>query len=469
MNFASFPYLLFLTASLFVYFFLKKQSRAVFLLFASYLFYSLFGLGFAALMLITTLITYTSSYYCYYSVSNKKRKTFFYLGLSLDLLIFVLFKYIHIIDIDIMNWPNWSVQKLLIPIGISFYTFKTVGYCIDIYKRKYEPENSFVYYALSVSFFPQLIAGPIEKAVTISSQFKQDNNFRLQHCIDGGKLILWGLFKKIVIADSIAQLINPVFNDIYSYKGLDYIIVFIAFTYQVYTDFSGYSDIAIGSAKCFGINLPANFNKPFFAKNLSEFWRRWHITFYMWFKEYIYDTLLKGNKKQSKISTSFKIAVVFFLVGLWHGATLNYLCYVFMAYIWLLSEFITRNGRRTILEKIHLKPDSFILRIINYISIILMVSCFEIFFKGDTLSYSVYIFKHIFPLHLYHFKMIHVLLILFYIAVFELLHYFQISPTGDCFEGIKRFSLRLLLYIFVLFSILLLSSRPEVTFQYYQF
>ena len=469
MNFASFPYLLFLAASLLVYFFLKKQSRAVFLLFTSYLFYSLFGFGFAALMLITTIITYAASYYCYYSISNKKRKIFFYLGLLLYLLIFVLFKYIHIIDINIMNWPNWSIQKLLVPIGISFYTFKTIGYCIDIYKRKYEPESSFVYYALSVSFFPQLIAGPIEKAVTISSQFKRDDNFKLQNCINGGKLILWGLFKKIVIADSIAQLINPVFNDIHAYKGLDYIIAFIAFTYQVYTDFSGYSDIAIGSAKCFGIDLPANFNKPFFAKNISEFWRRWHITFYSWFKEYIFDTLLKGNLKQSKISTAIKIAVVFLLVGLWHGATLNYLCYVLTAYVWLLSEFITRKGRRFALERVYLKPDSFMLRIINYVSIILMISCFEVFFKGDTLSYSIYIFKHIFPLHLYHFKMANILFILFYIIMFESLQYFQISPTGTCFEGIKKFSLRLALCIFILFSILLLSSRPEVTFQYYQF
>lgn len=469
MNFASFPYLLFLAVSVFLYFFLRKQSSALFLLVASYFFYSLFGFGFAALMLITTIITYSTAYNCYYSSTDKTRKAFFILGISLDLLIFILFKYIHIIDIDVMNWPNWSVQKFLIPIGISFYTFKTIGYCIDIYKRKYAPENSFVYYALSVSFFPQLIAGPIEKSVTISSQFKQSTSFQLQNCIDGGKLILWGLFKKIVIADSIAQLINPVFNDIYHYKGLDYVIVFIAFTYQVYTDFSGYSDIAIGSAKCFGINLPANFNKPFFAKNLSEFWRRWHITFYKWFKEYIYDTILKGNQKQSPFSTALKIGVVFILVGLWHGATLNYLFYVLTAYVWLLAEFATRKYRRSIIERGNFNENSMLIKSLNYFTIIMMISCFEVFFKGDTLSYSFYVFKHIFPLHLYHFKTINIFFIFIYIVFFEALQYFQLSPTGSCFEGIKKYSFRLTLYIIILFTILLLSSRPEVTFQYYQF
>jgi D-alanyl-lipoteichoic acid acyltransferase DltB (MBOAT superfamily) len=469
MNFASFPYLLFLATSIFVYFLLKKQMRAIFLLFASYFFYSLFGFGFAALMLITTIITYSTSYHCYYSIGNKKRKAFFYLGLFLDSLIFILFKYIHIIDIHIMNWPNWSPQKLLIPIGISFYTFKTIGYCIDIYKRKYAPESSFIYYALSVSFFPQLIAGPIEKSVTISSQFKQGKNFQLQNCIDGGKLILWGLFKKIVIADSIAQIINPIFNNITDYNGIDLAIALIAFPYQIYADFSGYSDIAIGSAKCFGINLPANFNKPFFAKNLSEFWRRWHITFYKWLKEYIYDTILKGSYKQSQISSALKIAVIFLLVGLWHGATLNYLFYVLTAYVWLLAEFMTRKYRISLLEKAHIKTGSFILRIINYLFIILMFASFVGFLKGNTLNYSFYIFKHIFPLHLHHFKMINPLHILVYIIIFETLQYFQISPTGTCFEGIKKFSLRLALYVFILFSILLLSSRSEITFQYYQF
>ena len=468
MNFASLPYLVFLVIVVAIYFSISKKYKSYFLLIASYFFYSIFGFGFAALMLITSGVTYYFSLLSYKSTDHKKRKQFFYLGIIIDLLLFILFKYVHIIDIDVMNWPNFTVQKVLIPIGISFYTFKTVGYCIDIYKRKYEPIKSFTKYALSVSFFPQLIAGPIEKSKTICHQLNH-SSYHKQNIIAGGKLILWGLFKKIVIADSIAQIINPVFNNINSYNGLDYWIVFFAFTYQVYADFSGYSDIAIGSAKCFGVDLPANFNKPFFAKTISEFWRRWHITLYKWFKEYVYDALLKGNEKQSKISTILKIAVVFLLVGLWHGATLNYICYVLTAYSWLLIEFSTRNARRKVLGRIYLKSDSYVIKIINYFFIILMISSFEIFFKGNTISYSVYIFKHLFPLHLYNFKFMNIFYIILSIFVLEFLQYFQISPTGNCFEGIKTFSIRLLLYLFLIFSILIMSSRPELTFQYYQF
>lgn len=469
MNFASFPYLFFLCIVILIYFSLKSNNRILFLLIASYFFYSIFGVGFSALMLLTSIVTFTTSHYCYYSNSRKKQKLFFYVGLLIDLLIFILFKYIHIIDVDIMNWPNWSTQSILIPIGISFYTFKTVGYCIDIYKRKYPPEKSFVYYALSVSFFPQLIAGPIEKSVVIITQLKQNSKFNIESFIEGSKLILWGLFKKIVIADSIALIINPVFNNITDYSGIDLIIALVAFPYQIYTDFSGYSDIAIGSAKCFGINLPANFNKPFFSKNLTEFWRRWHITFYKWIKEYIYETVLKGDQKQSQFNTALKIGIIFIIVGLWHGATLNYFLYVSTAYVWLLLEFSSRKHRKLILEKLYIKDNSFIIKTINYLFIIIMFSSFVVFLKGNSLEYSVYIFKNIFPLHLSHLKIISPLSILLYISVFELLQYFQISPISHCFEGIKKSYVRLTLYVIILFSILLLSSRPEVTFQYYQF
>jgi alginate O-acetyltransferase complex protein AlgI len=470
MNFASFPYLLFLTTVVVIYFIIGKSGyRNLFLLLASYFFYSTFGLGFMLLMAITTVITYYSSYHSYSSNNIKHRSIFFYSGLIIDLLIFILFKYVHIINIDIMNWPNWSMQKLLIPIGISFYTFKTIGYCIDVYKRKYPPESSFIYYALSVSFFPQLIAGPIEKSVVISSQFKQNKKFSIRNSIEGGKLILWGLFKKIVIADSIAQIINPIFSNIYGYSGIDFLIVFISFTFQIYADFSGYSDIAIGSAKCFNIILPANFDKPFFSKNISEFWRRWHISFYKWFKEYVYEGILNGNKKESKLLSAIKIGTIFLLVGLWHGATLNFMFYVMTAYIWLIVDNLTRGFRKKCCIYLNISDSSYFLKFINYVFIIMMISCFEIFFKGDTLKYSFHIFKHILPLKLDNFTIANILLILTYILLLETCQFFQLSPTGHCFEGVKNPYLRLVFYVFIIFSIILTSSKPDTAFQYFQF
>lgn len=464
MNFASFPYLFFTLIVLFIYFQVNKKTKPLFLLLASYFFYSLFGFSFAALMLITTVITFVTSNYCYYSKSKVHQKLFFYLGLFLDLLIFILFKYIHIIDIDIMNWPNWSAQKLLIPIGISFYTFKTIGYCIDIYKRKYAPENSFIYYALSVSFFPQLIAGPIEKSHSISFQLKQNDKFNIKNCLEGSKLILWGLFKKIVIADSIAQIINPVFGNITEYSGLDFVFALIGFTYQIYVDFSGYSDIALGSAKCFGVNLPANFNKPFFSKNYREFWTRWHATFSKWLKEYIFDSL-GGISKTNKLKTVFNIFILFLIVGLWHGATLNYIIYAQLAFVFMLLDIITKDFRK----KLFPNRKSTLNKIMSYISIISLIIILSIFFRGASFNDSIYILKHIDSIHFQHLSLQNTLYILSYILVFEFFQYFQVSAEGHCFQGIQNFYLKSLMFIFMLFSILLLNSRPEVTFQYFQF
>lgn len=462
MNFASFPYLLFLAVSVFFYYYLKKQNRALFLLFASYFFYSLFGLGFAALMLITTIITYSTSYNSYYSASNKMRKAFFLLGLSLDLLIFILFKYLHIIDIDFMNWPNWSAQKLLIPIGISFYTFKTIGYCIDVYRRRYPPESSFLYYSLSVSFFPQLIAGPIEKSITISSQIRESTSFEVQICIDGGKLILWGLFKKIVIADGIAQIINPVFSNLEKYHSIDYWIALAAFAYQMYTDFSGYSDIAIGSAKCFGVDLPANFNKPFFSKNFFSFWSRWHISFSKWLKEYIFDYVLNGKKKQSTLMLLLKIWIIFLLVGLWHGATLNFLLYAQLAFILAVIGYSTKSYIKHSNTSVYIKT-------FNYISIMIMLSLLGVFFRLQHNSDSLYVLQHLFELGFPKLKKIALLFLIGYIILFEFMQSLQITDKGHCFEKPSSFYVRLAISLFMTFSILLLHSKPTVAFQYFQF
>jgi D-alanyl-lipoteichoic acid acyltransferase DltB (MBOAT superfamily) len=468
MNFASLPYLFFLAISVAIYYVIGKNHRNKFLLFASYFFYSLFGFGFTSLMLITTLITYYSSYYCYYSVNLKTRKIYLAIGLSLDLLIFILFKYLRIIDLDIMNWPNWSAQKLLIPIGISFYTFKTLGYCIDLYKRKYEPDPSVISYALSVSFFPQLIAGPIEKSIVISQQLNRHEKFKSSKAIYGSKLILWGLFKKIVIADSIALIINPVFSDIYLYKGLDLFVCCLGFAIQVYADFSGYSDIAIGSASFFGVELPPNFNKPYFAKNYREFWVRWHATFSKWLKEYVFEPM-GGVVKNNKLRTIFNIFLLFFIVGFWHGATLNYIIYSQCAFLFILLDIATKDIRKQFFKKIGLLPKSIVLKSINYIAMVLMMTFLAIYFRPQSFKESNYILNNITSLRFHHLTVNKALFIVIYVILLEFLQYFQIHANGHCFEKVNNFYLRACMYCVLLFSIILFGSRPEVTFQYFQF
>lgn len=466
MNFASFPYLVFLAITVWLYYFLNLRFRNIFLLFASYFFYAVFGLGFALLMLVTSLITFVSSHYCYYSVSKVSQKVFFYVGLGLDLAVFILFKYTHLINMDLMNWPHLSVQSLLIPIGISFYTFKTVGYCIDIYKRKYEPERNFVFYALSVSFFPQLIAGPIEKSIIIADQLRKSIQLNLPKIIEGGKLILWGMFKKIVIADSIALLLNPLYSDIQNYRGLDLLIISFAFIYQVYTDFSGYSDIAIGSAKCFGVELPPNFNKPFFATGVRNYWSRWHASMTRWLREYIYIPL--GGNRVSIFKELMIVLLVFVITGLWHGAALNYMLFALTAYFFLLADVATNKFRHALFKRLGI-ANTIVQKVLGYLAITFMVTVMCIFFRPASMSDSIYILQNITNFGPSELKPTTMLYLFGIILLFEMLQYFQITPAGSCFEGVKKFSYRAVMYIAITFSIILSSSKPDMTFQYFQF
>jgi alginate O-acetyltransferase complex protein AlgI len=462
MNFASFPYLVFLALVVLLYFSSGKNYKSYILLGASYFFYFLFGVGFTALMLITTTVTYWTSSKSYYAETLTQRKFYFWLGFTFDLIVFVLFKYFHWIDIHLMNWPNFSAQDLLIPIGISFYTFKTLGYCIDLYKRKYEPIESFHIYALSVSFFPQLIAGPIEKSKTLALQFVKKETFIPQNFINGGKLILWGTFKKVVIADSIAQVINPCFAEIEQYDGIGLWILLLGFTYQIYVDFSGYSDIAIGSAMLFNIYLPANFNKPFFSKSIGEFWSRWHITFSKWLKEYVFDNI-GGVVKGNKLRTVLNIWIIFLLVGFWHGATLNFMLYAMVAFVWFVADVASRKKRKKWFK------NKGKLRIINYITMILLMMTMGIFFRPLYIEDSLYILSHLFSIGNWGISFSKIFIIIGLITSFEFLQYFQRSPTGTCVDGVKHFNVRALLYLLMIFTLIFLSLRADVTFQYYQF
>jgi len=466
MNFASFPYLVFLALSVLLYYSLGKKTRPVFLLLASWFFYAFFGLGFVALMIFTTAVTFISARLSYEARTKSWQQLFLIAGLCIDLAVFILFKYLHIIDTDIMNWPGWGLQKLLIPVGISFYTFKTLGYCIDVYKRKYAPEPSFLYYALSVSFFPQLIAGPIEKSHNIIAQLKTNKTFSAANFSEGSKLILWGLFKKLVIADSIALVINPVFQDVGNYGGFDFAIALFAFIYQIYADFSGYSDIAIGSARCFGVDLPPNFNKSFFSRNVVGFWGRWHSSLSGWLREYVFNSL-GGIARNSNLKTGFNLLVVFLLVGLWHGATINYFFYAIFAFIWMIADILTRNIRKDIFGSRNKR--SLLVWILNYASITFMVASLSVFFRPSQTEDSFFILRSICAWNMQTLKPFHLAYLTFIILFFEVLQSLQINAKGHCFESINNFYLRGVAYVAMTFLIILVSSRPDVTFQYFQF
>ena len=283
-------------------------------------------------MLLLALSTLLDYYYGFYvaSPNKKKAKIFLWLSIINNLGILGIFKYYNffaaqfqhgfqLLGLDI----NPVFLNVVLPVGISFYTFHGMSYVFDIYRGKQKPISDFVNYSVFVSFFPLLIAGPIERANHLLPQIQAKRLFNYSQTIEGCRLILWGFFKKIVIADSLASVVNEIFNNYHSHNAVTLIIGAIAFSFQIYGDFSGYSDIALGTAKLFGFELLSNFKFPYFSRDLAEFWRRWHISLSSWFRDYLYIPL--GGSKQGKLKSVSNTFIIFFVSGLWHGASWNFI------------------------------------------------------------------------------------------------------------------------------------------------
>ena len=273
---------------------------------ASYLFYGWWDWRFLSLIFFSTLVDFTIGQKLRKEQNQLKRKVLLWTSILINLGFLGFFKYYNfflenfITAFSLFGTPiNVQGLNIILPVGISFYTFQTLSYTIDVYKRKLEPTKDFIAFTAFVSFFPQLVAGPIERATNLLPQFYAKRNFDYSKAIDGMRLILWGLFKKVVIADTCSIFVDDIFQNYMNYSGGTLIVGAILFSFQIYCDFSGYSDIAIGTAKLFGINLMTNFRTPYFSRNIAEFWRRWHISLSTWFRDYLYIPL--GGSKVEKI------------------------------------------------------------------------------------------------------------------------------------------------------------------------
>ena len=293
------------------------------LLALSYYFYASWNFSYSLLILTSTVITYFCALLVEKEVFGKKRLWLF-LSLLLNLSILFFYKYFNFTFGLIGSLTGFDLPSLniLLPVGISFYTFQAIGYTIDVYRGNIAPEKNFIDYAVFVSFFPQLVAGPIERSTSLLPQIKEKRKFKISNIRDGFLPILAGLFKKIVIADWLAVVVNTVYSG-KDFNGVYYIIATICFAFQIYCDFSAYTDIATGSAKLFGIDLSINFRAPYFADSVKDFWRRWHISLSSWFKDYLYFPL--GGNRVSKFRASINILIVFAISGLWHGAALTFI------------------------------------------------------------------------------------------------------------------------------------------------
>lgn len=327
MLFNSLQFLLFFPLVCIIYFILKNnKSRIPFLLIASYYFYMNWNPTYAILILISTLLTYLCGIFVEkHNQDKRKKKLFLTISLIINFGILFVFKYFNFINESIFALLEylgirWNVPNLnvLLPVGISFYTFQAVGYSIDVYRGTIKAENNFITYALFVSFFPQLVAGPIERANNLLPQFHEEHKFSYNNAIEGLKLMLWGFFMKVCVADTLSEYVNAVFNNVEHHNGTSLILATIFFTFQIYCDFAGYSNIAIGAAKVMGFRLMENFHRPYFSLNIKEFWRRWHISLSTWFMDYLYIPL--GGNRVKYPRHLLNLMITFLVSGIWHGA-----------------------------------------------------------------------------------------------------------------------------------------------------
>ncbi len=356
MLFTSLNFAIFLPVVFILYWFGTNKNLSlqnILLLLASYFFYASWDYRFLFLLIFSTLLDYFTSIQMFTAENQQKKKFWFWLSISINLGFLGFFKYYNFFTTSFADslsllgiQANFWTLKVILPVGISFYTFHGLSYVIDIYKGRIKPERNFIDYALFVSFFPLLVAGPIERATHLLPQIQKKRDFNYSAAVDGVRQILWGLFKKIVIADNCAKFANTIFNNSNSYSGSTLVLGALFFTFQIYCDFSGYSDIAIGTARLFGIDLLRNFAFPYFSRDIAEFWRRWHISLSTWFRDYLYIPL-GGSKGGTwmKIRNTF---IIFLVSGFWHGANWTFIVWGFLNALYIMPSIILNTNRNNL-------------------------------------------------------------------------------------------------------------------------
>lgn len=356
MIFNSLDFAIFLPIVFGIYWFFlkgKTKSQNILLLFASYVFYGWWDYRFLSLIVFSTLVDYTIGISLSKTSVQSKRKVLLWISILVNLGFLGFFKYYNFflenfVDaFTFLGYPiNSNSLNIILPVGISFYTFQTLSYTIDVYKKRLEPCKRFIEFAAFVSFFPQLVAGPIERATNLLPQFYKKRVFNSLAAREGLRQILWGLFKKVVIADNCAEYANLIFNNSAEYSGVTLFVGALMFTFQIYCDFSGYSDIAIGTSKLFGFKLMRNFAYPYFSRDIAEFWRRWHISLSTWFRDYVYIPL--GGSRGGiwmKIRNTF---IIFIVSGFWHGANWTFIVWGALNAIYFLPLLLSNNNRKNL-------------------------------------------------------------------------------------------------------------------------
>lgn len=487
MLFNSIQFVFFFVIVMALYFAIPYRLRWILLLAASYYFYMTTRPGFIAFILLSTLITYYAGVQMGKKESKSERKKFLLLGLLFNLGLLFLLKYYNFFGESLgFLFTHFQVGykapalQILLPVGISFYTFKSLSYAIDVYRGAQPPERHLGHFALYVAFFPQLLAGPIERATRFLPQVREKFDFDYPRVTKGFRLMLWGLFQKMVIADNLAPLVDAVYNNPTHYQGVSLVLATLFFAFQIYCDFSGYSDIAIGAAQVLGYKTMENFNRPYFSKSVPEFWRRWHISLSTWFRDYLYIPM--GGNRVSIPRWYFNLFIVMLICGFWHGANWTFLMWGGVHGLYLVLSVLTQGMRRKCYGAIRLDR---VPRVHHYlkVAVTFCLVCFAwIFFRANSITDAFYIISHL-PtgwesfFHVQGWKGIPFLgplkfeLVVAFFSMVLLILVHSIERHGPIVEKLSQRPvwLRWLIYYGTVLSILLFGNFGFKQFIYFQF
>lgn len=478
MLFNSIDFAVFLPIVFILYWFVTQKNlklQNALILVASYVFYGWWDWRFLSLVAFSTIIDFVIGIQLSKTSNEKHRKLLLFSSMFMNLGFLGFFKYFNFFLDNFVTAFSFfgsdlsvSSLKIILPVGISFYTFQTMSYTIDVYKRKLEPTNDIIAFGAFVSFFPQLVAGPIERATNLLPQFYSNRLFEYHKAVDGMRQILWGLFKKVVIADNCAYYANQIFNNYEDYNGSTLLLGALFFTFQIYGDFSGYSDIAIGTSRLFGFNLMRNFAFPYFSRDIAEFWRRWHISLSTWFRDYLYIPL-GGSKGGTwmKVRNTF---IIFIVSGFWHGANWTFIIWGALNALYFLPLLLLNKNRNNLHEIAEGKwlPNlkefagmglTFTLTVIAWV-----------FFRSETVTQSLDILQTIFSNSIFSKPTVIPKTVLVLIAIFLIIEWFGRA---------QQFALQKMNFLhwrfarwgvyYILFIMVMWYSGSEQEFIYFQF
>lgn len=486
MLFNSLQFAIFFPVITILYFLLPHKHRWWLLLGASAYFYMTFVPYYILILGVTIVVDYFAGILIEEAQSSQKKKIYLTLSLIANIGFLAFFKYFNFLNSNItelagfLGW-NYSIEnlKIILPIGLSFHTFQAMSYTIEVFREHQKTERHFGVYALYVLFYPQLVAGPIERPQNMLHQFHEKHIFDYQRVANGLKLMTWGLFKKVVIADRLAGLVGASYAVPSAYSGPELALATIYFAIQIFCDFSGYSDIAIGTAQVMGFNLMTNFKRPYLALSISEFWKRWHISLSTWFRDYLYIPL--GGNRVSQWRWQMNLLIVFLVSGLWHGASWTYVIWGALHGVYLILEIQLQKIWNSIPENIRTIPPAWLMRVSRRIIVLMLVCYAWIFFRASSLESAGYIAAKVFtgwadiPALLKLADSIlkdYSLWVTFSaIVIMEIVHYFQEQGSIRVLLAEKPILLRWMLYAGILICIIIFGKIYTIPtdFIYFQF